>query len=602
MKFCPKCKSMMVPKDDKLVCRNCGYKMEKGGEVILGQNMRMRRCKYLSSTGKKSSSGDEIFICKLTGIRYASSSSKICNNCEDFTPAGIENSEEEIVKLFPFEEFRPSQKDVIIKTHSNLSGGKNIILSAPTGFGKSAVNITLCRHYKSYYVVATKNLQDQIEENFGGYVSLLKGRSNYMCSITKRTCADCIKLLGVCPYNGGRLHCDDCEDPCPCKDCAYERAKRKAEHAQIVVTNMSMLMTARFLKKRDLIIVDEAHKLEDTIMSNLSITFRRDQFRFPLLDDFRSYIPFLQEYRDELEVRRENILKEIKGHLSNKIMSRLKDMNMIENSIDKIDFILNDYDRFKEEWGIKKFKKTDGINNIDMLSFFPITAKRFLNMILGKGDRFVLSSATPPFKEELGSFGDNVEVIEVSSAFPVKNRPIYLDYVGYMSLSNRAKTIPKMAEKIKELATERTVVHCHSYKITNDIAKYLDYDCILQRQGKREEGLRQFKDGKCKIFLSVNMEDGISLDDDLCRVNILAKVPYPNLKDPQIQKRRELEGDTFMNIMVARKITQAYGRTTRSENDWSHFYILDSNFKSFFRRNRELFPRWFKEAMVEDAS
>jgi Rad3-related DNA helicases len=237
-----------------------------------------------------------------------------------------------------------------------------------------------------------------------------------------------------------------------------------------------------------------------------------------------------------------------------------------------------------------------------MLSFFPITAKRFLNIILDKGDRFVLSSATPPFKEELGPFGDNVEVIEVSSAFPVKNRPIYLDYVGYMSLSNRAKTIPKMAEKIKELATERTVVHCHSYGIANDIAKYLDYDCILQRQGKREEDLGQFKDGGCKIFLSVNMENGISLDDELCRVNILAKVPYPNLKDPQIQKRRELEGDRFMNIMVARKITQAYGRATRSENDWSHFYILDSNFKSFFRRNRELFPRWLKEAMVEDAS
>jgi Rad3-related DNA helicases len=331
--------------------------------------MRMRRCKYLSSTGKKSSSGNEIFICKLTGIRYASSSPKICNNCEDFTPADRKdngkrnldenstNYNEEIVKLFPFEEFRPSQKDVIIKTHSNLSGGKNIILSAPTGFGKSAVNITLCRHYKSYYVVATKNLQDQIEENFGGYVSLLKGRSNYICSITKRTCADCIKLLGVCPYNGGRLHCDNCDDPCPCKDCAYERAKRKAEHAQIVVTNMSMLMTARFLKKRDLIIVDEAHELEDTIRSNLSITFRRDQFKFPLLDDFRSYIPFLQEYRDELKDRREDLLEEAKGHLSNKITaSRLRDMNMIENSIGKIDFILNDCDRSKEEWGIKNLK------------------------------------------------------------------------------------------------------------------------------------------------------------------------------------------------------------------------------------------------------
>lgn len=43
------------------------------------------------------------------------------------------------------------------------------------------------------------------------------------------------------------------------------------------------------------------------------------------------------------------------------------------------------------------------------ISFFPIIAKRFLNKVLGKGDRFVLSSATPPFKEELGSFGDKID-------------------------------------------------------------------------------------------------------------------------------------------------------------------------------------------------
>ena len=94
------------------------------------------------------------------------------------------------------------------------------------------------------------------------------------------------------------------------------------------------------------------------------------------------------------------------------------------------------------------------------------------------------------------------------------------------------------------------------------------------------------------------MDDGISLDDDICRVNILAKVPYPNFKDPQIEKRRKLEGDRFIDIIVTRKIAQAYGRATRSENDWSRFYILDLDFKFFFNINKDLFPEWFKEAIV----
>jgi len=572
----------------------------------------MQGCKYLLlSKGKTGPNGNDIFLCKKKNkvflhkqgrINYGFSLPIVCNSCEDFTPEANINNNENILKLFPFEEFRNFQKDVIIKACDSLSKGKNIILSAPTGFGKSAVNITICRHYnRSYYVVATKNLQDQIEENFGRYVSIMKGRSNYSCNIIKKPADRCIKLLNICPYGRKYLFCDNCNYPCLCKDCAYEQAKSEAERAQIVVTNISMLMTAQFLTKRDLIIVDEAHKLEDTIISNLRVTFEKDLFEIPYHDDFMEYIPVLQKYRDELEIRHENLLKEVKEEISEMITSsHVKTLHTIDHIepiktiIEKIDFILDDYKQFKEEWGMEKS------NN--KISFFPITAKRFLNKILDKGDRFVLSSATPPLREDLGSFGDNLDVISVSSVFPVENRPIYLDYVGDMSLSGRKKTIPLMAEKIKELAIEKTIVHCHSYKIAQYIARNLEClgcDCILQQPGRRQEDLERFKRGDCKIFLSVNMDDGISLDNDLCRVNILAKVPYPDFKDPQIQKRRKLEGDRFINIIVTRKISQAYGRATRSENDWSRFYILDSNFKFFFNKNKEIFPEWFKEAIID---
>jgi len=388
----------------------------------------MQRCKYLSSIEKKSSSGHDIYICRLTETRYGTSSPNACMNCENFTPLNEVNNKKndgknlghinkdynkkDILKLFPFNEFRMYQEDIIIKAYDNLSKGKNIILSVPTGFGKSAVNITLCRHYnKSYYVVATKNLHDQIEEKFGKYVSILKGRSNYICNITREPAKDCIKQHKICPYGKEHLFCDICNYPCQCKYCKYEQEKKDAEHAKIVVTNISMLMTAEFLTKRDLIIVDEAHELEDTIRSNISVTFRKDKVEkfglpnLPYYDDFGKYILFLQKYRDELKVRQENLLKEIREETSKGIttsrISRINDINEINEMIDKIDFILDDYKQFKEEWGIKK-SDTE-------ISFFPIIAKRFLNKVLGKGDRFVLSSATPPFKEELGSFGDKID-------------------------------------------------------------------------------------------------------------------------------------------------------------------------------------------------
>jgi len=33
--FCPKCKSLMYPKDNNIVCRKCGYKKDKKGKTIV---------------------------------------------------------------------------------------------------------------------------------------------------------------------------------------------------------------------------------------------------------------------------------------------------------------------------------------------------------------------------------------------------------------------------------------------------------------------------------------------------------------------------------------------------------------------------------------
>lgn len=33
--FCPKCKSLMYPKEDILVCKKCGFKKEKTGSTVV---------------------------------------------------------------------------------------------------------------------------------------------------------------------------------------------------------------------------------------------------------------------------------------------------------------------------------------------------------------------------------------------------------------------------------------------------------------------------------------------------------------------------------------------------------------------------------------
>jgi Rad3-related DNA helicase len=245
--------------------------------------------------------------------------------------------------------------------------------------------------------------------------------------------------------------------------------------------------------------------------------------------------------------------------------------------------IVSNYDRRKKR-------------NIRSLIFEPITMLPFIYEVFGKGKNFILSSATPPLPEELGNDGWNTETISVPSTFPAKNRPIYIDFTGKMGVKYRGRTIPKIAAKIDSLANYKTMVHCHSYSIASEISRYLHKDYILQ--SNRADDLAKFKEGNTKIFLSVDMMDGVSLDDDACRINILAKTPFPYFGDKRVKKRIELYGHEWANIQTARKIMQAYGRSTRSKDDWSEFHILDSDFGWFYQRNKRFFPEWFKDAIV----
>ena len=530
-----------------------------------------------------------------------------------------------VISPSPYGSWRPYQKETTSKARNALNDGNNVIISAPVGSGKSLINIKIAEGRTAYYVVSTKNLQDQIADSFKGNVAVLKGRDNYVCRGDKNlTCANCLRTLNTCPVDKTDLHCSDCElmrkHKCPCAGCYYDMAKDDALHSDMAVVNTSLLLTASFLKKREVIIVDEAHLLEQTILSHVKVTFREDTAWYKSLTTsanlfaetgnkemhFDEYIILLTNILDDIREQIRKLDVKFAGirRWDKRKSDLLKTHNRIEKLANKIAFLLNDYDMYEEPWVVVKEKTYDKRIHkyVSHISFLPISARRFLGRVLTKGEQFILSSATPPDPMELGKHKSTSEIstIEVPSTFPKEHRPIILDYAGRMGMKYRNVTIPKMAHKIEFLsADDPAIVHCHSYKIATSISENFSSSakkkCILQKD--RDRDLERFKN-EGGIFLSVNMNDGISLDDDLCRVNILAKIPFPNLKDAQVEARRKRDGDWWMNRQVAREITQAYGRSTRSKDDWSRFYILDGDFVWFYKRNIGNFPKWFTEATV----
>jgi Rad3-related DNA helicase len=236
----------------------------------------------------------------------------------------------------------------------------------------------------------------------------------------------------------------------------------------------------------------------------------------------------------------------------------------------------------------------------------------------------ILSSATIPkggFLEEIGLDDRKVGEVTVPSTFPPERRGVYTDEaVGKMTMSQRDTTIPKMANKIGELAGhhdgERGFIHCHSYSIMNSL-----YDALspavrertrLQDKDDREGSLKGWLDADVdergfseseggQIFLSVAQDEGISLDDEAARWQVIAKAAYPYLGAKRASYRvNELGQWNWYAGKAAIALQQAVGRGMRSKDDWCHTYILDKSAAELIEKNGHLLEDWFKSAVDVD--
>src|SRR5262245_22716420 len=94
--------------------------------------------------------------------------------------------------------YRDGQKKAIEFVLEAFNQDKKIvILEGPTGSGKSAIAMTLTDMVPtSYYLTATKILQDQLVREFGngsGGVVELKGRNAYPCTFYERFGPEMVK-------------------------------------------------------------------------------------------------------------------------------------------------------------------------------------------------------------------------------------------------------------------------------------------------------------------------------------------------------------------------------------------------------------------------
>ena len=502
---------------------------------------------------------------------------------------------------------RPLQVDAVTRLVAGFDAGyAQMFCDAPTGSGKTLFGEILRRtlDLRALYICSNIQLQQQVLRDFP-YAKLIKGRKNYPTELKPEITCDACE---------GRA-CAWCTDS---STCPYVIAKQAALGARLAVANMHYFLgeantAGEFGRQNgetafDLIIVDEADRLEATLMAVISLDYTTLQMKIwkvapPLTADYEVVVPWLtnkvlpaiHQRRDELESR----IAQLDGRTRAALR---KQADVLTELAVRTEAVIDAYpDR---NWVM--------METAIGLAFRPVSVREYgRRSVWQHAPRWLLMSASlvkpKVMARELGlPLIDEAQIITVPSTFAASRRPIYALDVARLSQNEIAVTLPKVLDQLDQIMlaypSERILVHCHSKKILaackdrfGDLARTRWYTTPKDRDALVTDYLVT----PAAVLFSVAMDRGLDLPDDACRVVVIVKVPFADLSDGQVAARKALPGgDQWYDVMTIRSLVQMSGRGMRHQHDWACTYILDASFKRFFQRHRPSFPTWWVDAVI----
>ena len=525
--------------------------------------------------------------------------------------------------------YNPRNSQIRIINEINFAikeGFKNIILEAGTGIGKSAIATTIASMYDdSYILTMTKQLQEQYLDDFGDMLVEIKGRSNYKCNY-KGSCDFCIKS----EYNLRK-----------CSDCQYMRAFNKAVKAENVITNYDYLyyagVASQILDSRRLLILDEAHNLENKMLKLSSLELNREYIstKFgidifePLMHRTKSYndLKGNQDYWkrvcDDLIRECKKRIKKIEGDANKSVQVSLDEFENNPSKYSSFDYV----EKQILEQDIKSFSSIKmGLSEEDLIidlpdkksitenkmnisaEFKPFSVAEDTQNLLDMGDIRIFLTGTLGSKEKFCEWNninpDETYYIYEKSPFDVERRPIYIDFACQMSGYRRGvpnwknkRGLKKIRELLDKHSGQRGVIHTSSNEQAFWIMDNLkEYPLMFVGGENRDAVLKEFTQSEDNtVLIGASLKDGVDFKGDLCRFQIIFKVPYPHLNE-QVRYRMAIDPKWFYHQTVM-AIMQAYGRGIRDSDDWCVMYIIDSSFRKLFDFNRSYFNEYFIEAI-----
>ena len=576
-----------------------------------------------------------------------------------------------VTGALPAAEERPGQLQMAEAVAGAIHNKRHLVVAAGTGTGKTMGYLVPSVLARKHVMVATatKALQDQLANKDLPFLAqhlgvpfdwaILKGRSNYICLQRLRelqpTTGAQLELDDIAPVvkveikrlgewaktttTGDQAELDwlptdkawqsvsvgseECPGAarCPMGDpCFAEAARRKAAVADVVVVNtylygLHVASGGVLLPEHDVLIVDEAHSLED-IMSDtvgiaiasgrfaaLSVTLRR------IIDDpgmiasviesgmalRESIAPFTGQrlpfplpniIADALLTGRQCIdnaqssLRAIDTTVEEAKQRRLRAQTQSTRLIDDIDRAIGKND------GYVAF--VSGSREMPRLEIAPLDVGPTLKKGIWDAHTAVLTSATIPasLTDRVGLPADAVDVIDVGSPFDYANNAIL-----YCALHMPDPRSPQFAAAVADelvaliaAAGGRTLALFTSWKAMDAAAAAVRdrvaNTIITQRDMPKNALVKAFSNDESScLFATAGFFQGVDIPGRTLSLVTIDRLPFPRPDDPLLSARRELLGaKAFSQIDIPRASTllaQATGRLIRTATDRGVVAVFD---------------------------
>ncbi len=573
--------------------------------------------------------------------------------------------EKQILEAYERLGFKPRDRQV---EHVNRivsafldEGAKNVILSAPTGTGKSIIGTVVAevlhairypdaKGNASFLLSATNVLLDQYFQTFNDKTSdnkflLLKGAGNYECPAltdpsepaTAESCA-----IAIFRKTGMQDMIDKY-----CGGCEYMKSRALKSTARHIITNYSYFFIDRMyathpMPRRTVAVFDEVHLLNDLFTEHNAIYVSEKRLE-----------KFAQEVNDHLTISNSTIYKDLRAMKDALVAGRITEKNHHEWLRALLDVYkeISDAAKGAAERNVRnagkylKLQKLSkkyynlGCKIDDFFQFGYPTVFEYKPRDLKKGQNEHEMSVKPIFIGEMFEVLDNADYnllmsatiseqyakrtmtlpgetkhIRLEPQFPKENKQVIFykpQALNYNSMKD-PETVKKLCATTWQIVDhhtargERGIVLAPSFAIVQSVAGTLrgmngKYRVFEHLRGEKLadvlEDFKRYKGGPA-VLLTPSGFEGIDLPGDLSRYQIIVKAPYGSLGDQRTKTILDRYPDIYA-LTTLMKLTQGAGRSVRSAEDYAVTYMLDTGIQRLWTaKNNE----WADEFMTRFTS